>query len=265
MTIYACDTLVDEVWREFQEKVKDDDDAADAIYQSLIESDSSSCGCPFSHINRDKGARFYSCHTCKKDFWLTSGSVLSGVVRLRAWLAAIFFKDHGVAISAARLSRLVGVASSTALNIHKKIALVVCEQMAEAESVSAGWFSRVIFKRSRQTPADCHPRSELDEIQNSLCEPQLHSISSAVEEYAAASAKVKLAVSQFIGLIGYEFHGISKKCLQLYLASFWCTFDRGYWTPGSLLSSCLRHGPISYEQILNFVTPARVLIMLPVP
>ena len=279
MTNIVVDSRFEEVWSAFQRDVQSDDDAADALYQSLIDSNQTICGCSVSNTTHKRGARFFTCHSCRADFWFTSGTALDGVVRLRAWLAAIFIKDHGFAISAARLSRLVDVAPSTAQNIHKTLALVICDEMPEAETVSANWFSQVIFKRSRQTPAECHPRVELleqdavpaaalsaelslDQIEDKPIEPNS---GATVRDFNLAPPKLKLAVSQFLGLISNEFHGISKKCLQLYLASFWCSLDRSRWAPGALLKACLSHAPIRYQQILNFVSPSRVMIVLPPP
>jgi hypothetical protein len=271
MTDKVVDSLLDEVWSAFQLLVRTDADAADLLYQYLIDSNEMICGCSPSLTTHRRGSRFYTCHYCKNDFWLTSGTALDGVVKLRAWLAAIFFKDHGVAMSAARLSRLVAVAPSTALNIHKTLALVVCDEMSEAVEVSASWFSQVIFKRSTQTPAQCHPRAELVEPEVASSPLTLGPSSSVNLEQALfsfdfdlAPAKLRLAVSQFIGFIAQEFHGISRKCLQLYLASFWCTNDSIRWAPGSLLKACLSHAPIRQEQVKNFVSPTRVLIMLPI-
>lgn len=277
MTDVAVDSQLDEVWIAFQRDIRNDDDAADALYQSVIESGQAICGCSVSCISHKRGSRFFTCHACKTDYWLTSGTALDGVVRLRAWLAAISFKDHGFAISAARLSRLVGVAPSTAQKIHKTLAMVICDEMSESETVSASWFRKIIFKRSRRTPAECHPRDELL-AQDIACPPDLlaeyslaqaednsseSSYSKAVLDFDLAPVRLKVAVSQFVGLISNEFHGISKKCLQLYLASFWCSSDRVRWAPGVLLWACMRHAPIRYGQILNFVTPSRVMIVLP--
>ncbi len=269
MTDKVVDSPLDEVWSAFQSLVRTDADAADLLYQYLIDSNEMICGCSPSLTTHKRGSRFYTCHYCRTDFWLTSGTALDGVVKLRAWLAAIFFQDHGVAISAARLSRLVSVAPSTALNIHKTLALVVCDEMAEAVTVSAYWFSRVILKRSTETPAQCHPRAELvePEVVSSPLTPEPPSSvnwAQTLFDFDLAPAKVRLAVSQFIGFIAQEFHGISKKCLQLYLASFWCTFDSIRWAPGALLGACLSHAPIRHEQVRNFVSPTKVLIMLPI-
>ena len=271
MTDNVVDSLLEEVWTAFQSLVRTDADAADLLYQYLIESNEMICGCSPSLTTHKRGSRFYTCHHCRNTFWLTSGTALDGVVKLRAWLAAIFFKDHGVVISAARLSRLVSVAPSTALNIHKTLALVVCDEMSEAVTVSASWFSRVIFKRSTETPAQCHPRAELFEPEADSSPFTLCPSSSAILEqipfdldFDLAPAKLRLAVSQFISLIAQEFHGISKKCLQLYLASFWCTSDSIRWAPGALLRACFRHPPIRHEQVRNFVSSTKVLIVLPV-
>jgi hypothetical protein len=70
--------------------------------------------------------------SCKREVWFTAGTLLSGVSRLRAWMAVIWFKEWGVAVSSLRISKLLDIAQSTALNINKKVAIALEAQMDDS-------------------------------------------------------------------------------------------------------------------------------------
>jgi predicted transcriptional regulator len=58
--------------------------------------------------------------------------------------------------------------------------------------------------------------------------------------------------------LGLYFHGISRKYLQPYVAAYWCHRDRTSWSRDALKEACFRSPQISYEQILDYVTPQAV-------
>ena len=64
-----------------------------------------------------------------------------------------------------------------------------------------------------------------------------------------------------IAFIRDNFHGVSRKYLQLFLAAHWCHVDRGRWSPRSLLMACSRFRAVSYEEILAYVSPLSVKIV----
>jgi hypothetical protein len=85
--------------------------------------------------------------------------------RGKAWLAIIWFFEHGIAINGWKLHELSGVAQSSAFNLLKKFAAVIQDQLPEdAESASSALFSNTFTKRSRATPAGQHPRAEEEAI-----------------------------------------------------------------------------------------------------
>ncbi len=67
-------------------------------------------------------------------------------------------------------------------------------------------------------------------------------------------------VSDFENHIRAKFQGIGRKYLQLYLAAYWCRLDRQKWAPCRLLNACLSRSKIRRAELLEFVTPVRVLI-----
>jgi DNA-binding MarR family transcriptional regulator len=65
----------------------------------------------------------------------------------------------------------------------------------------------------------------------------------------------------FINLVKSDFHGISRKYLQLYLAAYWCQGDKGTWSAGTLLKACSRASAISYSEIRCYISPLFVRVM----
>jgi len=62
-------------------------------------------------------------------------------------------------------------------------------------------------------------------------------------------------VTDFIEIIRSVFHGISRKCVQTYLAAYWCHLDRKRWNANSLFNAVIFHAPISHEELFNYVSP----------
>ncbi|MBY0358892.1 MAG: hypothetical protein K2W82_12880 [Candidatus Obscuribacterales bacterium] len=76
--------------------------------------------------------------------------------------------EHGVFLSSSKFHKIVGVAQSSALQIFRKIAIVVENNMDESASVASALFAVVFCKRSRETPARAHPRDEQSELEKGL-------------------------------------------------------------------------------------------------
>jgi transposase-like protein len=55
--------------------------------------------------------------------------------------------------------------------------------------------------------------------------------------------------------------GISRKYLQVYLAAIWCQLDRARWNEEKLLLAFLRAPEITYQDILNYESPAIASMM----
>ncbi|MCA9801176.1 MAG: hypothetical protein KC777_04280 [Cyanobacteria bacterium HKST-UBA02] len=64
------------------------------------------------------------------------------------------------------------------------------------------------------------------------------------------------AIDGAIGYVQRVFGGISRKYLQSYIASYWCSTDKRRWGPGDLLEACLRRG----DKPTIFMTPLMVRI-----
>lgn len=62
-------------------------------------------------------------------------------------------------------------------------------------------------------------------------------------------------ISDFVDFIRNIYHGISRKCLHLYLALFWSKNHRVRWNRSALAEACRKHPPIKGKDVLSFVTP----------
>lgn len=276
------DDMFAEAWQAFNDEVPSDSAAVDYLYDSLVIYNKIECTCRQPQIIHMTGERFYSCRNCKKVSWVTSGTLFTGVVKLRAWLALVWLKERGITISAMRFSRLLEIAQSTALNIQKRIGMVLQENIDDSSfAIPAQVLASIIIKRSKETPAQAHPRAELASDNNSD-----HPFSSLSEQMNSTSQETDLSsvIADFLsnkspqhaGFISCEsivraigaaiahirtyFQGVSAKCLQLYLASFWCQLDRMRWANGAILLACIEHAPISYQEMFSFVSPPLVKI-----
>ncbi|MBY0359364.1 MAG: hypothetical protein K2W82_15285 [Candidatus Obscuribacterales bacterium] len=78
--------------------------------------------------------------------------------------------------------------------------------------------------------------------------------------YPAVSDETANTVDSIVSFIRNRFHGISRKCLQNYLAVYWSAFSKIRWQH-SFLEACWYFGPISPQQIFASITPLRVQIL----
>lgn len=245
------------VWKAFRKAVRSDSAAADMIYRSLRADGRIKCSCSKPKIKRKRGTRFYVCLGCKSKYWFTSGTLFEGAYRLRAWLAAVWFKERGVAISSSALAVLLDIAQSTALNIQKKVSLVIYRQMDDDAPVfSIARLVSAIVKRSKDSPASCHPREEVELTK----EANTAALDVDTQVPDVDTQVLPLAVSeplayQILYFLRQFFHGVSRKYLQLYVVAFCCHRPNSRWEKNSILRACLEHPPVSYAQLLEFSSP----------
>jgi hypothetical protein len=118
--------------------------------------------CCSKDVIEESGGRSIKCKNCRKRTWLTASSFFDHIRHPRAWLAAIWLREHGVSISAARFQRLVGdIAYSTASDIFKKLEFVITGEMESCNlKAPTSRFRDAICKRSLLTPAKEHPFAE---------------------------------------------------------------------------------------------------------
>jgi hypothetical protein len=250
--VESQDATFARVWKAFSKAVRSDNAAADMIFRSLRSDGRIKCPCSKPKITRKRGQRFYRCMNCKRKYWFTSGTLFEGACRLRAWLAAVWFKESGVAISSLALGELLDIAQSTALNIQKKVSLVLYRQMDDNASVfSIERLIDSIIKRSKDSPASCHPSAEVD-----LSKEGADGAAFNVEAQVILPLSVSAPLAGQIGcFLRQFFHGVSRKYLQLYVVAFCCYRPESRWEKRTILRACLQHPPIRYGELLEFSSP----------
>ena len=142
--IHAC-------WSEFNELFPNDKDCLEELYRRI---DASSIGkrqcCLTANVQEQDGGRSVKCKSCGQKTWLTAGTFFHRIKRPKAWLGAIWFMEHGLILSSSRFHKLASIAQSSALQIFKKIAMVIQSHMdEEALSIDSSCFCPVFCKRSR--------------------------------------------------------------------------------------------------------------------
>lgn len=341
--------LIEELWPTFEERIPDNEAAVAFLLDTLLVNSSLHCHCGIIIQNRVKSKRKRTviCSVCKKEIWITSSTLFKRVKQLKAWLGAIYLMGHGAVVTSNKLSELGGTAISTALNIVRKIGLVI-EGERQQEAIDTSYkvasmeFVSIFCRRSILTLPMVHPsvaaedadRGEqereredsesADEVPSSEAELSpneleiLHLLGSEPMTQDQICELTKLSVSEVGGALvvleleglieahpGGRFSkkkaqnqanagagtmdsktkaqtmyvpsmgalvgrvidmtqsirgGISRKYLQIYLASMWCQLDRERWNETSLLHAFIRSAEICYQDILDYESPTIVSI-----
>ncbi len=116
-------------------------------------------------LNKQHGDRVSKCQNCNRQTWHTAGTFFEGIRAVKAWLAAIWLMERGIALSSSKFAEFFEIAQSTAFNILHKIRTVIRKHMEhDAPITSSASFLTVFRKRSSATPAHAHPRAEQEEV-----------------------------------------------------------------------------------------------------
>lgn len=344
--------LIDTVWQEFLLLLPTEQACVGLIYEHFPENLRQCRNCGGRHIRRDPGDRIGRCLNCKKHVLITARTFFHRVRKVRPWLAALWFFEHGVTVNSNQFAKLLGVAYSSARNIFLRITKIIENHLpADTVSVPGSLFTSVISKRSRLTPANEHPAAEeedqsaptnggkpqdnqpnLVEKPNLVEQPNLVDQSNVVgqpsvadqpahrnevekillniisetptaleqlsqqaempignvcaaltmleidgvikrlpfDRYVTAaksapviqfSEDIMTAVTSALNFVSRKFHGVSRKCLQLYLAAYWCISDRTRWKHWVLLEACLNDPRDSYGSV-EYVSPPLLKVVL---
>ena len=312
-------------WALFNERFPSDEDCLDELVKRRIEWMVHCPDCGNLNFEKQYFGRILLCLCCGLFLRTFVGTLFERMRRPRAWLAALWFLEHGVTISSSAFAKLMGIAQSTALVIFKKLSHVIKNTMENLPNAPFSHFESVICRRSTDTPRGMHPRAEENEmlhhaqaeeesnqsVLNSLepierivyeClsettqrnEDELLEMT-GLEEFGqfsaalimleikglakrlfpsnyvrvkpillAATAKEKCRTDVrelFLGTVRSTFHGISRKCLQYYLAMFfWCFSARQHWNRGKLLKACFNSAPVRYSEILHYASPVKLRV-----
>lgn len=216
---------IDRQWMQFERQFPTEEDCVELLYSIFYAKRSWICRyCGTNKFKRIYGERILKCVVCRKQVSFTSGTLFERARRTRPWLGAIWLMDHGLLVSSSRFHRLVGIAQSSAQTIFRKVATVIHSHMCVDESIPSGLFSKLFSKRSRQTPANEHPRAEQYAIEQEYTESSSSVAGVAVNPDSDPSDKegaqewCKVAVNASLmelGIVSSEVDGQSKELLVL--------------------------------------------------
>ncbi len=149
-------------WARFNRQFPTEKDCLEEIYKIANSRQLFRCHhCGTSAIDRGYGSRMMTCKHCKKVSWITAGTFFNRMRVAKPWLFAIRLMEDGLVISSSKLHKLTGIAQSSALDLLRKLTVVIRGQMGEdAPRVPSVLFLPVFRKRSRETPARAHPAAE---------------------------------------------------------------------------------------------------------
>ncbi len=81
-------------------------------------------------------------------------------------------------------------------------------------------------------------------------------------ENSQLAESVRLGAIKYLSVIGEYLHRVGRKGLQHHLAAVWCALDRATWGPGSLISLSGMHPPVPYRQMVEYVSPPYLKIVI---
>jgi hypothetical protein len=111
----------------------------------------------------DLCGRFFRCQGCQMQIWITGECIFRSVRNLQVWLGAIWLIERGVTFNAFDLHKVAEVAYSSAWNIFRKLSIVIESELKDDSLIaSSALLAAFVCKRSRETKARLHPRSEED-------------------------------------------------------------------------------------------------------
>lgn len=87
-------------------------------------------------------------------------------------------------------------------------------------------------------------------------------LSVTIFESDSSGAKSAEGVARYlVNFVKDYFQAIGRKNLQLYSVLDWFCKDRTHWPPGSLLEFCAASRQVTYEEILDYVTPLTFFVI----
>ena len=160
--------LLKDYWNQFVAEFPTEEDCVNELYRLIYRHRLRCPECHTEKIRRLFSCRVIICCECKIKTHTLAGTFFHNIRRAQCWLAAIWFMEHGIEISASSFARLANLVSSSAQEIFKKLSLVVINKMSRLPEISSADFVFVFRRRSRITPAGRGPASEQDDIEKSI-------------------------------------------------------------------------------------------------
>lgn len=159
---------IEEEMRIFNEEFPDEDSCIKALV-AIAGATAGTCTCCLQceYIKTDD-ARFYECPYCGDVYRILQDTIFARVLLFREWFAAFWLASRRVKLSGHRFwLQFRHIAPSTAYRIVKSVAWFLKSKMSDLPEGFTTSLLNLFCRRSSQTPANEHPRSEqtlLDEL-----------------------------------------------------------------------------------------------------
>jgi hypothetical protein len=178
----SSETILKSLWQQFNSKFPTEEDCVAELSRQLFYPHGARCpNCLSQDIILRQFGRIFKCGYCKKTTWVTARTFFERIRSARPWLGAMWLMDHGLSFSALRFHKLAGIAYSSALNMLKKLRMVIQKQIESTSiAVPSAFFTQSMRKRSRETPARGHPVAEQEELERQSLDDASMSASSGV-------------------------------------------------------------------------------------
>jgi hypothetical protein len=171
-----------EVWAQCEKLWPTEKAAVQAVFK-VLEPVTRCSECNSTDFSHEYGERQVKCNGCGRRFSFTANTFFHGAHLIRPLLVAMRFKEEGIKISHMRFQKLVNVWYDTAWRVAHKVMHVVLSLVPDSGlEVNQRLLEALVSKRSRETPARCHPRQERSH-EAAGAEPQ--AVAEAPDEFSA--------------------------------------------------------------------------------
>lgn len=146
---------------EFERNYPTEQDCLTELFRLARIADRPCRFCNHPELEKSYGSRAGKCHSCNRITWFTAGTWLHHIKKAKARLAAIYLAENGEYLSSPAFARAFKTSQSSAFVILRWLSLVIENLMPDSETrIHSSLFTPVFCKRSKETPAGCHPSSE---------------------------------------------------------------------------------------------------------
>jgi hypothetical protein len=149
-----------EVWAQCNKLWPSEEAAVEAAFKGLRHS--TRCpNCNSTEFSHKYGERQVKCKGCRRPYSFTANTFFHGVHSIFPYLVAMRFKEEQIGINHMQLQSLIKGWYSKAWTIAHKVMHVVAHILPDGSvELHQRLLESLVSKRSRETPARCHPRQE---------------------------------------------------------------------------------------------------------
>lgn len=234
------------MYKPFEKKFKTEEDCLRFLANLRWPNGRFTCpACAQPGIVKVQKRGLIQCSNCRRQTSITASTIFHGAKTSLLKLFRIFWNiAHGHNQSAKSVSAQLQLSYETCWRWIKKAQAIVsiCLNRTVQFRKELHWshFKAVVFRRSRDT------QTEKEQV--------------STQENTAIEQRDNILISGITGFISEIFHGVSRKYLQRYADQFSLSRHVSEKLFSSLIGDCLRTGPISLGNILEYSSPDMIVL-----